>query len=82
MAEELAREQLPGTATNLALLSPRADSRAELPSSKHLDVLLQVHLLPGRQGRELSFLQQETEGQFQFCPHRGVQLGNCAAPST
>lgn len=72
----------PRTATSLALPSPRVDSRADLPSSKHLDVLPQGHLLPGRQGMELSFLQQETEGQDQLCPHHRVQLGNCSVPSS
>lgn len=42
---------------------------------------LRAHLLPGRQGAELSSLQEKTEGQCQLLPHHRVQTEGCTAPS-
>lgn len=42
---------------------------------------LRAHLLPGRQGTELSSLEEETKGQCQLLPHDRVQPEGCTAPS-
>lgn len=78
MAEEPAREQGSQEQPPARLCSSLELIQADLTSSKHLDVLPQGHLLPGRQGMELSFLQQESEGQPALSPPQGPAWELCS----
>lgn len=78
MAEEPAREQGSQEQPPAWICSPLELIQADLTSTKHLDVLPQGHLLPGTQGIELSFLQQEIEGQPALSPPQSPDWELCS----